>query len=58
MLIWALLGASQCCETPRIGYKFNRAYLQNHSELAQTAWQASYTHVMLQLYQKSANLVI
>ena len=36
--------------------KFSRAYLQNYSELAQTAWQALYPHVMLHLYQKSANL--
>ena len=31
MLLLALLGAGQCRE--------------NHSELAQTAWQASYTHM-------------
>ena len=30
----------------------------SHSELAQMAWQASYMHVMLHLYQKSASLEI
>ena len=40
--------------------KFNTILqnLQNHSELAQTTWQASYTHAMLHLYQKSSNLEI
>ena len=50
MLQWALLGAGRYRETP------HRAYLKSHSELAQTAWQTSYTNVMLHLYHKSANL--
>ena len=56
-----LLGASLCCEPPSPPpeeAKFNGACLQNHSQLAQTAWQALYTHIVLHFYQKSVNLEI